>query len=156
MLYSKVPYHVFGGFILWEWRWIQPEPTNIIITYYNTHTSHLVGLHRPSKTETRLRSRNPSPIKANTMNRADPNDKLVSHLVTLGYTPSQISHAQETLWNTIGSGEGGYDDADAVEGLLRQLYRKEEESSSSGSEYETDSEEEEGGEQVKGESSGEY
>jgi hypothetical protein len=44
------------------------------------------------------------------MNRADPNDTLVQHLIGLGYTSSQISSAQETLWNAVGSGEGGYDD----------------------------------------------
>jgi hypothetical protein len=80
------------------------------------------------------------------MNRADPNDTLVQHLIGLGYTSSQISSAQETLWNAVGSGEGGYDDVVAVEGLLRQLHKREEESS--GSEYETDTdlEEEEEGE----------
>jgi hypothetical protein len=82
------------------------------------------------------------------MNRAAPNDTLVSHLISLGYTASQISNAQETLWNSIGSGEGGYDDLAAVEGLLKHLYRNDEEESSSGSEYETDTDEEE--EQLKG------
>jgi hypothetical protein len=65
------------------------------------------------------------------MNRANPNLALVNHLLSLGYTIDQISEAQETLWNAVGSGEGGYDDVVAVEGLLKELY-----------EDETDSEEE--------------
>lgn len=44
----------------------------------------------------------------------------------------------------MGSGDGGYDDVVAVEGLLRQLYE---------SESETDSEDEE---EVKGEDSGKF
>jgi hypothetical protein len=71
------------------------------------------------------------------MNRADPNLTLISHLLSLGYTTDQISEAQETLWNTVGSGEGGYDDVVAVERLLKQLYED-----VSSSEDETDSEEE--------------
>ena len=79
--------------------------------------------------------------------KADPNLTLITHLQSLGYTTSQISEAQETLWETVGSGEGGYDDVVAVEGLLRQLYE---------SESETDSEEEEeAGELIKG-GSGEF
>lgn len=70
------------------------------------------------------------------MNQANPNLALVNHLLSLGYTIDQISEAQETLWNAVGSGEGGYDDVVAVEGLLKELYEDE------SSEDETDSEEE--------------
>lgn len=87
--------------------------------------------------------------------KADPNLTLITHLQSLGYTAAQISAAQETLWNTVGSGEGGYDDVVAVEGLLKQLHHGGEEESES--EYETDTDSDEVVvEDIKGGSSGEF
>eukprot|EP01082_Thalassiosira_pseudonana_P016134 g13879.t1 g13879 contig9:656606-657532(-) len=74
----------------------------------------------------------------------DPNGTLVQTLLGHGFTTAQISTAQEKLWISAGSGEGGYDDLNAVGEMLVTMYGgggagMEEASSSSEGSYETDS-----------------
>ena len=52
----------------------------------------------------------------------DPNGTLVQTLLGHGFTTAQISTAQEKLWISAGSGEGGYDDLNAVGEMLVTMY----------------------------------